>query len=70
MDRGASWAIVHWGCKESDTAERRSTSLIYKVVLVSGIQKNDSVTHNFFFRFLFSHIGYYKILNRVPCAIQ
>ena len=23
----------------------------------------------FFFRF-FSHIGYYKVLSRVPCAIQ
>ena len=21
MDRGAWWAIVHWGCKDSDTAE-------------------------------------------------
>ena len=21
MDRGAWWATVHWGCKDSDTAE-------------------------------------------------
>ena len=41
--------------------------LIYNVVLVSGIQPSDSVI--FFFRF-FSIIGYYKILNIVPCAIQ
>ena len=46
--------------------------LIYNVVLVSGVQQNDSVIHThelFFFRF-FSHIGYYRILNRGPCAIQ
>ena len=52
-----------------------SSDLIYNVVLVSGIQQNDSVIHIymyiyiFFFRF-FSIIGYYKILNIVPCAIQ
>ena len=44
-------------------------------MLVSGIQKSDSVIHIhidiyiFFFRF-FSIIGYYKILNKVLCAIQ
>ena len=47
--------------------------LIYNVVLVSGVQQNDSVIHMytylFFFRF-FSIIGYYKILNVVPCALQ
>ena len=45
--------------------------MIYNVVLVSAIQLSDSVIHIhlFFFRF-FPHIGYYKILNRVPCAIQ
>ena len=26
-------------------------------------------THPFFFRF-FSHVGYYRILSRVPCAVQ
>ena len=47
--------------------------MIYNVMLVSGVQQNDSVIHihiyPFFFRF-FSHIGYYRILSRVPCAIQ
>ena len=45
--------------------------LIYNVVLVSGLQQSDSVICicTFFFRF-FSIIGYYKILSRVPCAIQ
>ena len=38
-------------------------------MLVSGIQQSDSVAYIFFFRF-FSIIGYYKILNIVPCAIQ
>ena len=44
--------------------------LIYNVVLVSGAQQSDSVIHIylFFFRF-FSIIGYYRILNIVPCAI-
>ena len=51
------------------------------VVLVSGVEQNDlvificthiCVIHIFiyaFFRF-FSTIGYYKIWNIVPCAIQ
>ena len=45
--------------------------LIYNVLLVSGIQQSDSVIHIYlsFIRF-FSIIGYYKILNIVPCAIQ
>ena len=46
--------------------------LIYNVVLVSGVQQSDSVTHThipIFFRF-FSLIGYYKILSIVACAIQ
>ena len=43
--------------------------LIYHVVLVSGIKQSDSVIYIYFFR-LFSIIGYYKILNVVPCAIQ
>ena len=46
--------------------------LIYNVVLVLGVHQNDLVTHghiSIFFR-LFSHIGYYKILSRVTCAIQ
>ena len=46
---------------------------IYNVVLVSGVQHSDSVicTHTclFFSRF-FSIIGYYRVLSRVPCAIQ
>ena len=43
--------------------------MIYNVVLVSGIQPSDSVTHVLFFRF-FSLIDYYKMLNIVPCAIH
>ena len=45
---------------------------IYKVVSVSGVQQSSSVIHTlistFFFRF-FAHIGYYKVLSRVFCAM-
>ena len=46
--------------------------LIYNVVLVLGVHQNDLVTHSnkFIFFRLISHIGYYKILSRVTCAIQ
>ena len=49
-------------------------SLIYNVVLASGVQQNDSVIHihmspPLFLRF-FSHISHYRVLSRVPCAIQ
>ena len=38
-------------------------------LLVLGGQQNNSVIYILFFRF-FSPVGYYKILNIVPCAIQ
>ena len=44
---------------------------MYNVALVSDVQQSDSVAYNiyiFFFRF-FSIIGYYKILNIIPCMI-
>ena len=53
----------------------------YHVVFVSGVQQSGPVTHThtwahahvythvFFFRF-FSHVGYYKLLSRFPCAVQ
>jgi len=44
--------------------------LTYNVVLVSRVQPSDSVIHiSFLFRF-FSHIGYFIVLSRVPCAIR
>ena len=45
--------------------------LIYNVVLVSAVQQSESVIYIYplFFRF-FSHIGDYRVLSRVPCAIQ
>ena len=42
--------------------------LIYKVVLVSGVQQSESVIHIYiliFFRF-FPHLGHYRILSIVP----
>ena len=41
--------------------------LSYNVVLVSDVQQSDSYIYFFIF---FSIIGYYRILNIVPCAIQ
>ena len=40
--------------------------LSYNVVLVSGIQQSDSVI----FFISYSIIGYYKILNIIPCAVR
>ena len=46
--------------------------LINNVVLVSGVQLSDSVIHiHIYILFqILSHIGYYRVLSRVPCAIQ
>ena len=45
--------------------------LTYNVVPVSGMQQSDSVIYIYiFFLIVFSIIGYYKILNIVPYAIQ
>ena len=46
--------------------------LIYNAVLVSGVSKANQLYINvslLFFRF-FSHIGHYRLLCRVPCAVQ
>ena len=44
-------------------------SLIYNVVLVSGVQQSEPVRHNpLFFRF-FSHLGHCRVLSTAPCAI-
>ena len=51
------------------------TSILYRIIidlehLVSDVQKVIQLcTYLFFFRF-FSHVDYYRMLNRVPCAIQ
>ena len=46
---------------------------MYNAVLVSGVQRGGSVIqihiYLFFLRF-FSLIGYYRIMSRVPCAVQ
>ena len=50
---------------------------MYNIVFISGVQQSDSVIHTymcgyiyiFFFSF-FSHMGHYRVLSRVPCAIQ
>ena len=44
--------------------------LIYNVVLVSGVQQSESVIHtSTLFQILFLYM-YYRVLSRVPCAIQ
>ena len=46
--------------------------LIYNVVLASGVQKSDSYIYVcvcIYSFWIFFHIGYYKILSRLPCAI-
>ena len=43
------------------------------VLLASAIQQRESVTYmyTYIYSFLFfSHIGHYRVLSRVPCAIQ
>jgi len=43
--------------------------LIYNVVLISAVLKNDCYTYNTFFSIFFSVIAYYRILNIVPCIM-
>ena len=49
-------------------------SLIYNVVLVSGIEQSDSDIYTIYIICIsfkcFAIIGYYKILSINPCAIQ
>ena len=45
--------------------------MIYNVVLVSGVQQVESVMHIHIYSLRFvSDIGHYKVVSRVPCAIQ
>ena len=45
--------------------------LFHNIVLISGSQQSDSCTHTHVLSIqLFSLIGYYKILSRIPCAVQ
>ena len=44
--------------------------MICNAVLISGVQQSESDTHkNISFRF-FPHIGHYRVLDIIPCAIQ
>ena len=46
---------------------------MYNVVLLLGVEQSDSVIntlHAFVLLQILSHIGYYRILSRVPCATQ
>ena len=45
--------------------------LVDNVTFTSDVQQNDSVIYIYIFFFgFFSIVGYHKILNTVPCAIQ
>ena len=66
-----------WGHKESDTTEWLINSkqfvhqqLLYKVVLASSVQQNESTIHILSFLKFPPHLGHHKALGRVPCAIQ
>ena len=61
-DRGAWWAIVHGGHKESDTIEWTKLSLPFHMFICIYVCI-------LFFKF-FSILVYCKVLNTVPCAIQ
>ena len=55
----------------SDFHFHLTSQLIYNVVLVSGVQQSSwshIYMYSFFFRY-FSHLGYNRILSRVPCAL-
>ena len=80
MDRGAWQSMGSLSDTTKSLTCLLSLQLIYNVILTSGIQRSDSVIIQtdrqvdrdvcvLFFRFFFSIIGYYKILNIVPCAI-
>ena len=43
---------------------------MYSVVLVLGVQRSELAIHTFTLFIFFSHIGHYRVLSRVPCAIQ
>ena len=46
-----------------------SIYLICNIVLVSAVKKSDSDIYIYFFQFFFI-IGYYKVLNIFPYAVQ
>ena len=43
--------------------------MLYLFQVYSKVNQLHIYVYPFFFRF-FSHIGYYRVLTRVPCAIQ
>ena len=76
MDREAWRATVHRVTKSWTRLKRFSThiyaQLIDNVMLVSVHSKVVQLyiyMYSFFFKF-FAHLGYYRMLSIVPCAIQ
>jgi len=46
---------------------------MYNIVLVSGVQQSDSIIHMYtyiLFHLILPIIGYYKVLNIVPCTTR
>ena len=70
MDRGAWRAVVHsisWRWLKQLSAHAK---VAYNVGSVSGVRQSDSTKHIYsLFQILF-HVGDYRMLSRVPCAIQ
>ena len=55
-----------------DLVTEQQQQLVDNVTFTSDVQQNDSVIYIYIFFFFgfFSIVGYHKILNTVPCAIQ
>ena len=73
MDRGAWWATVYRDAKGQTRLKRHGTQLICNAVLISAVQRSDSVICvciYIYILFIFSITVSHGTLNAVPCALQ
>ena len=77
MDRGAWWATVYRDAKGQTRLKRHGTQLICNAVLISAVQRSDSVICvciyiyiYIYILFIFSITVSHGMLNTVPCALQ
>ena len=54
----------------SDFGQNREEYFFIVDLCVSGVQRSDSLVHIFIVLMFFSHLGYYRVLRRVPCELQ
>ena len=70
-DRENWSAAVHGVAKSGTHLRDRTTKLVHNVVLVSGVQQINQLHISYIHSFLItSPIVHYRILSRVPCAVQ